>query len=219
MLLMGRALSLLAALILPRRRRRLEQALREIYAKYCMSMKDRTLPVLVMTLIAAEDHRFYRHGGIDPIAIGRAIWRLAVRRSWHGGSTLEQQLVRTVTDDYKRSFRRKAQEILLASLVYKVVPKSDIPGVYLSVAYFGWRMNGIAQACDRLAIDFNRMTREQAASVVARLKYPEPKVASSERTHQIKARCEYIVRLTARRCPNLAFTATEALDNETVQNF
>ena len=41
----------------------------------------------------------------------------------------------------------------LAILVTRHVPKAELPALYLSVGYYGWRMNGLAQACRRLGID------------------------------------------------------------------
>lgn len=219
MIFLGRAISMLAASIIPHRWKRLQQELRRIYDSYCTCLKGRISPILLTTLIVAEDHRFYGHTGIDLIAIVRALWRVAVLRTWHGGSTIEQQLVRTVTGDYNRSLARKIREILLATLVHKVIPKSDVPGVYLSVAYFGWQMNGLVQACHRLLIDLNKMTPQQASFLVARLKYPEPRAASPQRIHQIDLRSRYILGRTAKRCPALRPGEMEVSADEALPDF
>jgi membrane peptidoglycan carboxypeptidase len=150
---------------------------------------------LIQVLVGAEDRRFYKHGAIDLIAVARVLWKFLTQRKVGGASTLEQQFVRTVTARYEKTFRRKLREILLATLVDTVIPKEDLPGLYLSVAYFGWRMNGIKEACNRLNVSLECMTLEQAASIVARLKYPEPRMASITRIQQIKTRTRYIVDL------------------------
>lgn len=198
MRLFGKAISGIAKLILGHAWRNLARDLGLVYARYCVSVRSQIPAILVTTLIAAEDHRFYRHYGVDPIAIARAIWRLTVRRTWDGGSTIEQQLVRTVTGRYERRLRRKVREVLLASLVRRLIPKSEIPGVYLCVAYFGWRMNGIQAACRRLGFELIKITPHQAASIVARLKYPEPKFPSSERAQQIFVRRRHILSRVAK---------------------
>jgi len=95
--------------------------------------------------------------------------------------------------DYERSLRRKFREMLLACLVADIVPKADIPGLYLSVAYYGWRMNGLAEACERLGMDLNLLTEAQAARLVASLKYPEPRFASSARMRKLQVRATYIL--------------------------
>ena len=90
---------------------------------------------------------------------------------------------------------RTGNEILLASLVGRVIPKADVAGVYLFVAYFGWRMNGIREACSRLGFNVATVTPLQAVSVVARLRYPEQPTMSDERALQIATRARRILRL------------------------
>src|SRR5215207_139245 len=66
---------------------------------------------LQQAFIAVEDHRFYRHPGVDPIALGRAIVRnLRASGTVEGGSTLTQQLARTLFLSTRRSYGRKARE-------------------------------------------------------------------------------------------------------------
>lgn len=110
-------------------------------------------PTLVALLIAAEDHRFNSHPGVDLISLCRAIWRTLVCRKREGGSTIAMQLVRVITDRYERTINRKIAEIYFAVRLTKLMPKSDIPKLYLSIAYFGWRMNGLQQASLRLNIN------------------------------------------------------------------
>jgi len=127
----------------------------------------------------------------------RAIWYLAVHRKIIGGSTLEQQLARTLTGDKQRTIRRKMREFFMAAVVESTVPKEDIPGLYLSVAYFGWRMNGIEEACQRLGVNLRLLTRRESAELVARLKYPEPSSPSNQRSDQISCRAKYIFAMMA----------------------
>src|SRR3954463_4625937 len=57
---------------------------------------DEIAPAMQDAVIAVEDHRFYHHLGIDPIGLGRAIWRdVRGANRLEGGSTLTQQLART----------------------------------------------------------------------------------------------------------------------------
>src|SRR6187455_1643243 len=75
-------------------------------------------PVLREAVIAVEDHRFYRHGGIDPIGFGRAVSRNIRRRTIaEGGSTITQQLARTVFLSTQRTLGRKGKEAILAALI------------------------------------------------------------------------------------------------------
>ena len=67
---------------------------------------------LVRFLVVAEDHRFYSHSGYDVIGICRAFYKNVFRGKREGASTIEQQLVRVLTEDYRYSFRRKINEII-----------------------------------------------------------------------------------------------------------
>ncbi len=66
-------------------------------------------------VIAVEDHRYYLHPGIDPIALIRAtLNNLRPGRGTQGGSTLTQQLARTLFLSNSRTYGRKAREAVLA---------------------------------------------------------------------------------------------------------
>ena len=144
-------------------------------------------------LVVGEDHRIALHPGVDPFALCRAAWRTYGRRRREGGSTVAMQLVRVLTGRFERSCRRKADEVVLAILVTRHVPRDELPALYLSVGYFGWGMNGFAQACRRLCIDPVSCSLQESASVVARLKYPEPRSCTAERRLQIARRTEYLM--------------------------
>src|SRR5437762_8906848 len=90
-------------------------------------------PALREAVIAVEDHRFYRHGGIDPIGSSRALWR-DLRRGHlaEGGSTITQQLARTVFLSNQRTFGRKAKEAMLAMMIEKQLDKDQILELYLN---------------------------------------------------------------------------------------
>jgi membrane peptidoglycan carboxypeptidase len=186
-------ISRLVEKLLPRDSQCLSAKLKSAYEKYRTECKSGIPEVLVLALVAAEDHRFYLHRGVDPIAILRAIWHSCRQRRLIGGSTIEQQLVRTLTGRKERCINRKLKELALSLCVPRYVPKSSVPGLYLSVAYFGHGMNGIHQAYARLRIDHRAMTTRQAAELVARLKYPEPSNPTTERICQISLRGDYIL--------------------------
>ena len=90
-------------------------------------------PVLREAVIAVEDHRFYRHGGIDPIGFGRAVSRNIRRRTIaEGGSTITQQLARTLFLSTQRTIWRKAKEAVLAVLIEQQLTKDQILELYLN---------------------------------------------------------------------------------------
>ena len=144
-------------------------------------------------LILGEDHRLAWHPGVDPLALCRAAWRTYGLGRREGGSTVAMQLVRVLTGRFDRSWRRKADEIALAILLTRYMPRAELPALYLSVGYYGWRMNGFVQACRRLAINPARCTLQESAMLVARLKYPQPRDCSAARWQQIANRSEYLM--------------------------
>lgn len=150
-------------------------------------------PKLITMLIIAEDHRFEKHCGVDLVSILRATWRTIFCGRTEGASTIAMQLVRVLTGRYERTLKRKIQEMYLATQLTKYMNKSDLPKLYLFVAYFGWRMNGITQLSNRLKIDLLKVTDMEAAGIIARLKYPEPQKHDHIRIKKIQKRAEYIL--------------------------
>jgi penicillin-binding protein 1A len=106
--------------------------------------------------IAAEDHRFYDHWGIDPWGLGRALWaNFQARSIVQGGSTLTQQLAKNFLQCKKiytyqdRSLRRKIQELLLSFWLEYKFTKDQILTLYLNRVYFGGGNFGISAAAQR----------------------------------------------------------------------
>lgn len=153
-------------------------------------------PLLVTMLITAEDRRFSKHVGVDFVSIFRAAWRTIFCGRVEGASTIAMQLVRVLTGNYERTLKRKLLEMYLAMRLTKYIKKADIPKLYLFVAYYGWRMNGLVQASYRMKIDLLTLTDLEAASIVARLKYPEPQKHDQIRLDKIRARTNHILSLS-----------------------
>src|SRR5581483_5954954 len=90
-------------------------------------------PTLQRAVVAVEDRRFFYHPGVDPIGLGRAIVRdIRSRGRVEGGSTLTQQLARTLFLSNVRSYGRKAKEAALAILIEAQLSKSQILELYLN---------------------------------------------------------------------------------------
>ena len=92
---------------------------------------------LVQALIAIEDRKFYKHHGIHPRAMARAVATLVSGQGVQGGSTLTQQLVKNFFLSPERTLRRKATEILMALLLELHYDKRDILETYLNEIYLG----------------------------------------------------------------------------------
>jgi len=153
-------------------------------------------PRFIEFLITAEDHRYGYHPGVDPIALCRAFWRSTFCGKREGGSTIAMQLVRVLTGRYEKTLTRKLVEICLAVRLRSLVSESELPKLYLVVAYFGWRMNGLKQASQHLNLELSNASRTDVAKLIARLKYPEPKKCTVERANQIYLRAIHILKLS-----------------------
>lgn len=149
---------------------------------------------LKVALVLSEDHRFYKHRGVDIYAMGRATFRYLFFRRIEGASTITQQLVRVISGRYERTFKRKFREILLSCMLEKSFNKEQIISLYLDCAYFGWRMNGFEQAMKRLNISYP-INLASASKIIARLKYPEPQFSDPKRAMQIMNRELHIQQL------------------------
>ncbi len=110
-----------------------------------------SLPVYYKNaVIAVEDHRFYKHGAVDPVAIARAIYsNIKSLKFREGGSTITQQTAKNlyfISEDDVVS--RKVAEILLGMDLEKNYSKNDILELYINTIYFGDGYYGIKQACN-----------------------------------------------------------------------
>ncbi len=98
-----------------------------------------TTPTLLLdALIAIEDRRFYQHPGIDPIGSLRALWyNLRFRDRAQGGSTLTQQLARSLYLHNQKTVTRKLQEAVYAIGLELRYSKKEILEAYLNAIYWG----------------------------------------------------------------------------------
>ncbi len=109
-------------------------------------------PDLRDAVLAIEDHRFHGHFGLDPIGIGRAAVRNATRTSTEGGSTITQQLARTMFLSNRRTWARKIQEAGLAILLELQLSKEQIFEQYLNRIYLSGGMYGVEATSQALFV-------------------------------------------------------------------
>jgi 1A family penicillin-binding protein len=94
--------------------------------------------------IAVEDHRFFAHPGVDPIALGRAVVRnLRSPGTVQGGSTLTQQLARTLFLSNKKTYARKVREAALAMMIDAQLSKEEVLELYLNRIYLSAGVYGV----------------------------------------------------------------------------
>ena len=106
------------------------------------------IPDLVRkAFVAAEDGRFYKHGGVDYLGVLRAAWaNLRARQVVQGGSSITQQVAKILIVGQERSLARKVREALLAFRIEKRLRKDQILGIYLNHVYLGHGAYGLASA-------------------------------------------------------------------------
>ncbi|MCI8396565.1 MAG: transglycosylase domain-containing protein [Clostridia bacterium] len=89
-------------------------------------------------VISVEDHRFYEHGGIDFIALGRALFNdIKAMKYVEGGSTITQQLSKNIYFTQEKKITRKVAEAFMAMKIEKEYEKDEILELYLNTSYFG----------------------------------------------------------------------------------
>jgi penicillin-binding protein 1A len=105
---------------------------------------------LQKAVVAVEDHRFYHHIGIDPVGVGRAVVENVRSDNVQGGSTITQQLARTIFLSNRRTWGRKAKEAVLALLLEQQLTKDQILELYLNRVYLSSGVYGVEPLSRRL---------------------------------------------------------------------
>ncbi len=149
------------------------------YAEYSIQKriiipKREMAQVFVEAVIATEDAEFYKHGGVDPKAIIRAIVKDVIeRRSAQGASTLTQQLAKQVFLTPEKTLRRKVNEAFLAVQIEKDFTKDQIFELYANQVYLGHGAYGV-EAASRLYFGKHakELTLPEAAVIAALIRSP-----------------------------------------------
>lgn len=151
-------------------------------------------------VIAVEDHRFYKHNGIDIIAIGRSAFNDIKAMSFvEGGSTITQQLAKNIYFTQEKKIERKIAEVFMAFEIEKNCDKDEILELYLNTSYFGDGYYTPKEACrGYFNKELNEMTDYEcillagipnAPSVYAPTKNPE--LAKQRQKQVMKKMIEY----------------------------
>jgi penicillin-binding protein 1A len=102
---------------------------------------------VVMAFVAAEDSTFFAHEGIDFASILRAAWKnLLAGEKVQGGSTITQQMVKSLLLSPEQTYTRKMREMILARDIEHRFSKQEILYLYLNQIYFGHGAHGIGEA-------------------------------------------------------------------------
>ena len=118
---------------------------RRIFTPY-----DQIPPMVIRAFLAAEDHKFFEHGGIDVEGLGRAmtrdVFRAANKQRLQGGSTITQQVAKNILLTNEQTFGRKVKEAILAQRIEQTLPKTRILEIYLNQINLGNRAYGVGAA-------------------------------------------------------------------------
>jgi penicillin-binding protein 1C len=147
-------------------------------------------PGYIKLLLAYEDRRFYTHGGVDPLALGRAAFQLVSRgHIVSGGSTITMQLARLMEPWRERSVYAKLRQVVRALQIERVLNKDQILDLYLALAPFGGNLEGVrAASIAYFGKEPKRLSVAESALLVALPQSPEtrrldryPELASTAR--------------------------------------
>ncbi len=164
-----------------------------VQRRYYVSLKD-IPPHVRQAFISAEDKNFYRHPGVDPVAILRAL--LANIRHGEirqGASTITQQVARNLFLTPDRSLRRKIREALLALKIEKHFTKDQILEMYLNYIYLGQGAYGV-EAASR--IYFGKSVKDltiDEAAILAGLPKAPTRYNPFRNPERVKERRDYVL--------------------------
>ena len=132
----------------------------------------------VDALLSIEDRRFYRHVGIDPVAVVRAGWTNFGRGTVvQGGSTITQQLAKNLFYSPHRTWTRKVKESVAAVVMEAMYSKEEILESYLNEIYLGQvgsvSVYGVREAAHRyFGKRLDQLAIEEMAMLVGMIKGP-----------------------------------------------
>lgn len=156
---------------------------------------DRIPLQLKQAALAVEDSNFYYHYGIDPKAIFRAfLTNLNAGQVVEGGSTITQQLSKTLFLSRERTLERKIKEAILAIRMELIFTKDEILQMYLNQIYYGHGTYGVeAAARTYFGKHVQDLTLEECAMIASLPKAPNyyspyrnPDKAAKRRNHAIR---------------------------------
>ena len=123
----------------------------------------------VTAMVSIEDKRFYKHDGIDYVALIRSAKSIIETRSLsQGGSTITMQLARNIYLSTEKTWERKIKEMFIAAELEKLYSKNKIMEYYLNNIYFSNGYYGIKSACNGyFSCELNDLSLSQIAFLCA----------------------------------------------------
>ncbi len=164
------------------------------YEKREVVSLDRIPNYLIQAFVAGEDARFFQHKGLDYLAIFRAFVRNTFSGEIvQGGSTITQQVVKSLLLSPERSFTRKIREAILAYRIEKHLTKEEILFLYLNQIYLGHGAYGVAAAAESYFAKAVEDLSLAESAVLAGLPQAPSKYSPYQHPQQAKKRQVYIL--------------------------
>jgi penicillin-binding protein 1A len=156
--------------------------------------------LLVNAVVAAEDADYFNHEGIDYRGMVRAFVENVLRgRTAQGGSTITQQVVKTMLLTPERTLRRKVQEIILARQLSQKLSKEEVLGLYLNQIYYGHGRYGCEEAARYYFGKSVRDVNLAEAALLAGLPQSPERLSPRKHPDAAKTRQRYVLGQMAER--------------------
>ena len=154
----------------------------------------------IAQLIAYEDKRFYRHPGVDPVAMLRAALQSIIAGEIRsGGSTLTMQVARLLEQGSTGRWAGKLRQMRVALALERRLSKAEILEIYLTRAPMGGNLEGVrAASFSYFDKDARRLTPAQSALLVALPQSPEARRPDRHHTAAKQARNRVLARVAER---------------------
>ncbi len=149
---------------------------------------------VVLATLAGEDADFYAHRGIDPPALGRALYKTLISNEPQGGSTITQQLIKNTYLTPERTTGRKLREMTYAVVLEQRYTKDQILERYLNEVYYGQQSYGIGDAARTyFGKDVSELTLGEAAMLAGLPSAPSVYSPLGGRADLAKQRQKYVL--------------------------
>ncbi len=143
--------------------------------RWRLAMSGPADPLYLAMLVDYEDCRFATHAGVDPRAVGRALWQIVTKgHVVSGGSTLTMQVARLLEDGSTGRWSGKLRQTRVALALERQLSKAQILDLYLTLAPMGGNIEGLrAATLAYFGKEPTRLTPAEAALLVALPQSPE----------------------------------------------
>lgn len=149
---------------------------------------------MVLATLAAEDSEFYKHRGVNPEALTRAVYKNVFTDEQQGGSTITQQLIKNTYLSSDRTVSRKLREMTYALIIENRYTKDQILERYLNEVYYGQQSYGVADAARTyFNKDLNQLTLGEASMLAGVANAPSLYSPVGGNPKAAKARQEYVL--------------------------